>query len=79
MFLARPKNELHLVLKLLCWHKTEFTEWKSSFGPAQNVLELVEGRGISKYCENTLFNCQNRPNFQGKSNSKTLAKIIYLG
>ena len=41
IFWARPKVWLHLAFlkKLLCWHKIEFTQWKSSFGVAQNVFD----------------------------------------
>ena len=41
IFWASPKIWLHLVhlQKLLCCQKTNFTECKSSFCPAQNVLD----------------------------------------
>ena len=48
IFWAEPKIELHLVLlqKSNFLNRNHLLVWHKKFGPAQNILGPVEGRGI---------------------------------
>ena len=45
-FCARQKDDLHSV-KLVFEEAVKFLCWLKKIGPAQNILELVKGQGIT--------------------------------
>ena len=55
-FCARTKDDLHSVKKVFeeALNAIKFLDWLKTFGPAQNILGLVKGQGISIRKQSTL-------------------------